>query len=83
MDHKWGRNITEYSLGDLGASMCSRWRRRAGAWEVVINKLFFGQVHVFVVPDDNQFAIGDFVSTAVPPGTHFPYGFPVEHDAPV
>lgn len=82
MDHKWGRDVFNYGLGDLGATLCSRFHP-LDLRIVVTNASGSGaEVIAFQVPADT---LSDAPYTQVgffPTAPHFPYGLIVDDDAP-
>ena len=82
-DHKWGRNISEVGLGDLGATLASR-KPDPGPTQIwITNRDTLTSVQVVYVYSNPSTAwfIG-FANKPVWP-SNFPYGFNVEPDAPV
>lgn len=82
MDHKWGRNITTYGLGDLGATVCSRF---LGSGLVVFTNSWRADIGRFlaaVKTPDGEAWVFTYGYEPVPGHPHFPYGWPVEPDAP-
>ena len=80
MDHKWGRNVTELGLGDVGATLAAR---VIGSPHVAITnaKRDDGTVDWWFYPtvDTPDLAYFRFPFTDVAHG-NFPYGHQVEPD---
>lgn len=83
MDHKWGRNVTEYGIGSFDCTLCAR-RLDLDNFYVTNSTYASGfMVWFFRLPADEHspYIIG--VAPVVPPGKNFPYQWDVEPDAPV
>lgn len=83
MDHRWGRNITDYGLGDLGATMASPLHDRPQ--ELHLNVLAYGGTKALYaqVPTDTSTPYTIAAVDPRPGHPHFPYGYWVDPDAPV
>lgn len=83
MDHKWGRNVSDYGLGDVGATLAAR--VLVTPWLVVTNApRSDGTQDWWFVPSadtpDTAYFQEPFTPSAV---GHFPYGVLVEMDGPL
>lgn len=83
MDHKWGRDITTYGVGDLGATVCSRFP--GGSVTVVLLNVRVSPTKCLqaVISSDmnNPMQIQERIHNR--PDLNFPFGLAVEADAPV
>ena len=83
MEHKWGRNVSEYGVGSLGATLAAR---LLGEPHVIVTNNQDVPTHVFCVVEALLFPDSPFGYAylgKVPGHPNFPYGLPVEPDGPV
>lgn len=83
MDHKWGRNVSLYGLGDIGATLAARFLSGPGTVVLTNAHRIPGTYEVSQVTGDNRIVLSTFTVPWFAP--HFPYqwGASVEPDAPV
>jgi len=83
LDHKWGRNVIDLGLGDLGATLAAR--NPSFPQQVWYNVTYAGGSMCWyaLTPLDTNDPYIFGVGPVVPAGTHFPYNRPVEPDVPL
>jgi hypothetical protein len=83
LDHKWGRNVSAYGLGDTGATLAARILTLATATAIINVRSPGGTVMSWQYLGNIQgYMPGGFL-TMPDPSENFPYGFIVEADGPV
>lgn len=83
MEHSWGRNISLYGLGGMGATLAARILVFPYT-SILINNPFwlYGARAVFIPPDtapDDPYVVYELPRF----GGNFPYGWNVEPDVPL
>lgn len=83
MEHDWGRNVTEFGLGDLGATMAAIYPFPPAIY--LTNREFGPDAFIGTqqVPTDTSPRISFYPYPKMPGHPHFPYGWAVTPDAPV
>ena len=83
MDHKWGRNVTEKWLGDLGATLAARSLvHTPGTW-ITNAKLGHKLWRVVFIPTDTSLPMQLHALNSTDAQPHFPFWVNVEPDGPV
>jgi len=83
LDHKWGRNITDLGLGDLGGTMCSPFLGLPQAGVINFKPTPTSHLEFFIGPAGAPLRIDLATVLDVGGVHHFPYGRPVVPDAPM
>lgn len=83
MEHEWGRNVFDYGLGNSGCTLAARLPSPLSTIMVTNERMPVGQARAWgILPDMDAWTPFNIGRVGDPNG-HFPYGHPVEPDAPV
>lgn len=78
MENSWGRNVQDYGLGDIGATVCARWLFDPNV--IITNADHIWETGIFALWHLPDMVTDHYVSSTGSgiPHTNFPYGIPVE-----
>lgn len=83
MDHNWGRWVSEYSVGDTGATLASYYHVSGGTAVITNEKVGASFAVIWFIPPDTANPMVRNIVNKYPGFPHFPYGWEVEPDGPV
>lgn len=83
MDHNWGRWVSEYNVGDTGATLASYYHVSGGT--AVLTNEYVGTNFcvIWFYGSDMSVPMARNIVNKYPGFPNFPYGWEVEPDAPV
>lgn len=83
MDHRWGRNVTSYGLGGIGATLAARVLTLPNTFITNEEQPIFGGVWLWHLPLNPDLPYSVTFDGGGGSGLSFPYNYLVEPDGPV
>ena len=83
MDHSWGRNVFDYGLDGIGATLATHMHNLGPGYVLTNTERFFPMVFFVRIPQDT--GLGFYLGGTIPKlaAGNFPYGYTVDADVPL